>query len=169
MEDTNQNVETVKEIRPLEEIKKEINDLQLEAEQLAIQVQKKEYSIHVQDEKNLKSLTIHMEQNVPWTHQDAASLIALSANMRDQQGKVDENGDIKLRSVNLNTLYNSFLRIQGKGIKSAKDHITFLAISGQSISESMQLLADDNQELRDLHSKLSDLDNEYQEAEAFLN
>lgn len=161
-----EQVETVKEIRSVEEIKGEINSLQIEAEQLAIAVQKKEYEIHVQDEKNLKNLTVYLEQNVPWSHQDAASLIALSSNLRDQYDKVDENGNINLRSVNLNTLYNSFLKISGKGLKMAKEHITYLAISGQSISESMQKLADDNQELRDAHTKLSNLDNELQEAEA---
>lgn len=149
-----------------ESVKQEINDLQLEAEQLAIAVQKNEYPVHIQDEKNLKALTIHLEQNVPWTHQDAATLIALSSNLRDQYGKVDEDGNIKLRSVNLNSLYNSFLKVQGKGIKSAKEHITFLAISGQSISESMQVMADDNEELRQMHSKLSELDNQLQELQA---
>lgn len=161
MEDTNQNV--AEATRTAEEVKAEINSLQLEAEQLAIQVQKNEYTINVQDEKNLKGLTIHLEQNVPWTHQDAATLIALSANLRDQAGKVDEDGNIKLRSVNLNSLYNSFLKVQGKGLKAAKEHVTFLAISGQSISESMQMMADDNEELRNMHTKLSELDNELQE------
>lgn len=152
--------------RTAEEIKVEINNLQLEAEQVAIKVQQNEYNVHVQDDKNLKALTIHLEQNVPWTHQDAATLIALSANLRDQAGKVDEDGNIKLRSVNLNSLYNSFLKVQGKGLKGAKEHVTFLAISGQSISESMQKMADDNEELRQMHTKLSDLDNELQELEA---
>jgi len=155
--------ETVK--RTKAEIEAEINELQAKAETLAIETQRKEYDIHVQDEKNLKSLTIHLEQNVPWGHQDAATLIAMSANMREQAGKVDENGNIKLRSVNLNSLYNSFLKVQGKGVKAAKEHVTFLAISGQSISQGMEMLADDNQELRDIHSKLNELDNELQVAE----
>jgi hypothetical protein len=161
-----ENIETVKEIRSVEEITNEIKALEIEAEQMALTVQRNEYSVHVQDEKNLKSMIIYLEQNVPWSHQDAANLLALSSNLRSQQGNVDAEGNIKLRSVNLNTLYNSFLKINGKGLKMAKEHITYLAISGQSISESMQKLADDNQELRDMHTKLSDLDNELQSAQA---
>lgn len=158
----------VEEAQVLEErteaaIQAEIEELGKKAEKLAVEIQWREYPINIENKRNLLKLLNHVENNSVWSHQEAAGLIALHANLKEAETKgVDDDGNIKLRSVNLNTLYNTFLKSTGKGLKAAKDHISLLAVVGESISDSMQKMADDNQELRDIHTKLSDLDNELQ-------
>lgn len=151
------------EERTVEAIQAEIKEISEKAEKLALEIQYREYDINVENKRNLQRLINYIENNAAWSHQDAAGLIALHANLKDVEGVgPDENGNVKLRSVNLNTLYNVFLKSSGKGLKSAKDHISLLTIVGESVSNSMQQMADDNQELRDIHQQLSKLDDELQ-------
>jgi len=159
------NVEEAQVIeeRTVEVIKAEIDEISKKAEKLAVEIQYREYNINVENKRNLQRLINYIENNAVWSHQEAAGLIALHLNLKESEATgPDDNGDIKLRSVNLNTLYNVFLKSSGKGLKAAKDHISLLTVVGESISNSMQLMADDNQELRDIHQQLSKLDDELQ-------
>lgn len=159
------NVEEAQVIeeRTVEVIKAEIEEISKKAEKLALEIQFREYGINIENKRNLQRLINYVENNAAWSHQDAAGLIALHANLKEAEVKgLDEDGNLKLRSINLNTLYNVFLKSSGKGLKSAKDHISLLTIVGESVSNSMQTMADDNQELRDIHQELSKLDDELQ-------
>jgi uncharacterized protein YoaH (UPF0181 family) len=54
------------------------------------------------------------------------------------------------------------LKYTGQGFYEAKEHIQILATVGESISNAMEIVAKDNNTLREIHTRLSVLDDEMQ-------
>jgi hypothetical protein len=144
----------------LEEIKAEMTALNGESERILKENQERSYPINVKDQKTFNILLKQIEKNVKWTHHEAAPLVALWMDLKSKKSHMDEEGNIHIRTANVSTLYQSMLKMTGTGVYEAKDHMTLLAQVGESISNAMESVAKDNLELREIHTRLSALDDQ---------
>ena len=56
--------------------------------------------------------------------------------------------------------YQTFLKGEGTGYFEARKHLTLITEIGQPVTDAMQVLGKNNEELRDIHTKLSIIDAE---------
>jgi len=144
-----------------QEIEAEIKELSDISGKILIENRDRTYPINVADSKGLNTMIKHVEK-AKWSHTEAAALIALVMDLRDQKAKLDENGNIHLRTANISSLYQTMLKYTGQGFYEAKEHVQILATVGESISNAMEIVAKDNNTLREIHTRLSALDDEMQ-------
>ncbi len=152
------NTKSPKEMTP-QEIEAEIKELSDISGKILIENRDKTYPINVENTKGLNTMIKHVEKS-SWSHNTAAALIALVMDLRDQKNKIDEAGNIHLRTANVSSLYQTMLKYSGEGFYEAKEHVQILATVGESISDAMEDVSKDNNTLREIHTRLSVLDDE---------
>jgi uncharacterized protein YgiM (DUF1202 family) len=155
---------TINETNPvdlsLEEIKLEIADLSAESTIILKENQERTYSINVKDVKTFNILLKQIEKNTKWTHTDAASLVALWMDLKSRKNEIDAEGNIQMRTATVSSLYQTMLKMTGTGVYEAREHMILLAQIGESISNAMEQVAQDNLQLREIHTRLSLLDDQ---------
>jgi hypothetical protein len=155
---------TINETNPadlsLEEIKLEIADLSAESTRILKENQERTYSINVKDVKTFNILVKQIEKNTKWTHTDAAALVALWMDLKSRKAEIDAEGNIQMRTANVSSLYQTMLKMSGTGVYEAREHMILLAQIGESISNAMEQVAKDNLQLREIHTRLSLLDDQ---------
>jgi len=143
----------------LKDIQKELHE---KSETLVKEMSEREYEIDFKNAKLLNSLIKFLEKDAPWGHTTATGLIMLYHNMREQKeiakGK-DWNGVIKLRAANTTILWTMVTKMTGSGFYEAKNFVELMAQVGESLSNAVQKCHEDNQELRDVHTDLSKIEN----------
>jgi|688.fasta_scaffold152207_4 hypothetical protein len=144
----------------LEEINLEISNLTAESTRILKENQERTYSINVKDVKTFGILLKQIEKNTKWTHTDAANLVALWMDLKSRKSEIDTEGNIQMRTANVSSLYQTMLKMTGTGVYEAREHMILLAQIGESISNAMEKVAQDNLQLREIHSRLSLLDDQ---------
>jgi len=147
-----------KSVEELESLMKEKNEL---SETLVKEMSEREYEIDFKNTKILNSLIKFLEKDAPWGHTTATGLIMLYHNMREQKEVAkakDWNGIVKLRAANTTILWTMVTKMTGSGFYEAKSFVELMAQVGESLSTAVQKCHTDNQELRDVHTELSKLE-----------
>lgn len=145
-------------------IKAEIEELEALAGKIQTELSETEYPIKIENESYLKDLIKFVEHDVPWQHRNAALIISLYQELKSAKATgIDKEGKIWILGKDIATIYNSLAQRTGTGFFQAKNHISLVTIIGETVSEAMKIVADDNQTLRDIHTRLSALDKRMQE------
>lgn len=150
-------VETPKKSELLANHKK----LMLKNEELLKEMQVKEYSVDFRSKKVFDKLLKFLEKEAEWSHTTAAGLIMLYHNLREEKPKTKDkewDNHISLRSANVSILWQMMTKMSGKGFHEARDFVELMAAIGEVISKAVQKVHNDNQEIRDNHTQLSNLD-----------
>ena len=146
-----------------EELLKKQEELQAKNETLLAEMQKREYELDFKDKKIFDSLFRFIEKDAPWGHTTAAGLIMLFANLKEQKPittKKSFDGKVMLRATNVSILWQMVSNMTGNGFHDAKNFVRLMSNVGQSLSEAVQKVHEDNQELRDNHTELAEIDQE---------
>ena len=171
-ENTEAVQEEVKEIKEEKLFKKsELLDEQkslLEAnEKLLKEMQKREYDVEFKTFKIFDKLYKFIEKEAPWGHTTAAGLIMLYHNLKEQkleirkakiEGEDKWDGIVKLRSTNVSILWQMLTRMTGTGFYQARDFVEIMATIGETISTAHNKVMEDNQGIRDNHTRLAKVD-----------
>ena len=148
-------------LRKRSEVLAEHEDLQKKNEELLKEMQEREYDVDFKSKPVFTRLYKFLEKDAPWGHTTAAGLIMLHNNLKQEKEKLkNEEWDklIKLRAINVTTLWTMLTKMEGSGFYEAKNFVELMASIGQSISEAVRQVHTDNQELRDNHETLTKLD-----------
>jgi len=144
-----------------EEIDAKIAELETVAESKGNEMKTKKYQVQVGDLKNARLLYKFLEKNVAWSHNTLPGYVSVIHNLKDAiNAGVTEDGFIGLNAGPVGQIYQIMLQVTGKGYFEAKDYLKVLTEVGGGISEAMKDLADDNTDLRNVHTDLSTLDTE---------
>jgi len=144
-----------------EDLKSEFEAHEKMANDFGKLMQTKGYAIKFDDIKDAKSLLKHLEKNVKWTHSDAPLFIAVYQKLKDAiAAGLNESGELVLDGPALNSLYQLLLKSEGVGYFAVRDYISLLTTVGEGISNAMRKLADDQSQLRTIHTNLSVIDDE---------
>ena len=130
-------------------------------EELVHDMQAREYPVEFKTKKIFDKLFKSLEKKAPWGHRTAAGLIMLYHNLREEKPKTfkkDWDGIIALRSANVSILWQMMIAMTGEGFHEARDFVELMATIGEPISSAVGRVHTDNQELKDNHSELSELD-----------
>jgi hypothetical protein len=131
-------------------------------ENLLKEMQEREYAIDLNNRKIFDRLLKFLEKDSPWGHTTATGLVMLYHNLREQKEMVikakDWDGKINLRSANVTILWSMVTKMTGHGFHEAKSFIELMAVCGESLSNAVQSAHKDNQQLRENHANLSELD-----------
>jgi len=83
--------------------------------------------------------------------------------------KETETAVVSLRAHELNGLYQALLSVEGTGVENARRFIRMLTLVGETVTNAMKVLGEMNQEIKDLHVELSELDSRIDELEKANN
>ena len=113
-----------------------------------------------------------LEKDADWGHTTATGLVMLYSNLRENSKAVQTkewDGIVKLRGTSITILWTMVTSMKGRGFFEARNFIELMAAFGQDLSQVVQKVHIDNQELRDNHVKLSELDNEVNHPDVILD
>jgi hypothetical protein len=130
-------------------------------EKLIKEMQEREYEIDFKNKKVFDRLVKFLEKDAPWGHTTATGLIMLFHNMREQKELVKDkewNGIAKLRAANVSILWSMVTKMTGAGFYEAKSFVELMAACGESLSNAVQKVHNDNQAIRDTHAQLAQID-----------
>jgi hypothetical protein len=144
----------------LEEITEQRSTLNTHSDELMRQSQERVYKIKVENHAVAGSLITLLSENCDWTVSDAAVFVSMMNDIRESKKTIDKEGNIVIRTANITSLYQYLLKMKGKGYTSAMSYLKVLSVVGGSVSEAVKQIHDDNQLLKDVHTRLSELDDE---------
>ena len=144
----------------LEEIVEQRNTMNSHSDDLMRQSQERVYKIKVENHALAGSLISLLSENCDWTVSDAAVFVSMMNDLRESKKNIDKEGNITIRTANITSLYQYLLKMKGKGYTSAVNYLKALSVVGGSVSEAVKQIHDDNQLLKDVHTRLSELDDE---------
>lgn len=143
------------------EIEAKISELEAVAESFGKEMKEKRYQVKVESLKNAKGLLKYIEKNVKWNHQTLPGYISVCHSMKEAiKAGVSDDGFIGLGASPVGMIYQTMLQISGDGYFEAKEYLQILTEVGAGISDAMKELADDNTQLRNIHTDLATLDTE---------
>jgi hypothetical protein len=133
-------------------------------EKLLKEMQEREYTIDLNNKKIFDRLVKFLEKDAPWGHTTATGLVMLYHNLREQKDIIiktkDWDGKIQLRSANVTILWSMVTKMTGNGFHEAKAFIELMAVCGETLAGAVQRAHQDNQQLRENHAKLSQIDDQ---------
>lgn len=144
--------------KTLEQLKAREAELDQLNESLIKEMQEREYEIDFKTKKVFDKLLKFLEKDAPWGHTTATGLIMLYHNLREAKELVKEKdfkGLIPVRSTSVTILWQMVTKMTGTGFYEAKSFVELMANVGESLSEAVQKVQEDNQALRDNHSELA--------------
>jgi hypothetical protein len=159
LEEVYPNLKEVKDMT-LEEIVEQRNTMNSHSDDLMRQSQERVYKIKVENHATAGSLITLLSENCDWTVSDAAVFVSMMNDLRESKKNIDKEGNITIRTANITSLYQYLLKMKGKGYNAAVNYLKVLSVVGGSVSEAVKQIHDDNQLLKDVHTRLSELDDE---------
>lgn len=137
------------------------DELSNEAGELGNKLAAMKYPVKFGKDKLIVNIMKYLEKNAKWKHTEVPMLISCYLGLKDlKEAGLDDDGCGEMRQNDLNTLYQTFLKGEGVGYFDARKHLTLITEIGQPVTDAMQVLGKNNEELRDIHTKLSVIDAE---------
>ena len=125
------------------------------------------YPVKFEKDKLVVNIMKYFEKNAKWKHADVPMLISCYLALKEiKENGLDDDGCGELGQNDLNTIYQTFLQGEGVGYFEARKHLTLITEIGKPVTDAMQVLGKNNEELRDVHTKLSYIDSEISLREA---
>lgn len=149
--------------KTVEQLKAREVELDQLNESLIMEMQEREYEIDFKTKKVFDKLLKFLEKDAPWGHTTATGLIMLYHNLREAKELVKEKdfkGVIPVRSTSVTILWQMVTKMTGTGFYEAKSFVELMANVGESLSEAVQKVQEDNQALRDNHTELAKVQQE---------
>ena len=154
--------------KTLEQLKTRETELDQINDDLIKEMQVREYEIDFKTKRVFDKLLKFLEKDAPWGHTTATGLIMLYHNLREAKELVKDkefNGIVPVRSTSITILWQMVTKMTGSGFYEAKSFVELMANVGESLSNAVQKVQEDNQSLRENHSELGKVQQEISEME----
>jgi len=153
-------VEMTAEDAPMtaEQLNAKIEELEAKNEKLVQEMQERTYEVDFKSKKVFDRLLKFLEKDAPWGHTTATGLIMLYHNLREQKELTKDkewDGMVSVRSASVTILWQMVTKMTGSGFFEAKAFVELMANVGESLSNAVQAVNDDNIELRETHMELA--------------
>lgn len=165
----------------LEDLNALRTDLEKQAADKQVELSQRTYAVNFENPSNITKVLNHLNKDVAWSSKNAALLVSLNDNLKNEKTRLtievnlaknekralEEGFDstVYLKAMDLNTLYQSLLSVQSTGVESARNYVRLLTNVGAQITTAMQLMAESNKEIQNLHVELAEIDAKITEQE----
>lgn len=125
------------------------------------EIMNKEFEVDVVNKSQFDKLCKFVEKDIKITNMNAANVIMLHSNLKNQKPltRVDGwDGKIKMNIASCRALWQGFRDWDGRGVYDATSFLTLVQLVGPEVSK---VLAENNKELvplNGLHTRLSEID-----------
>mgnify|MGYP000962207729 CR=1 FL=1 len=153
----------------IETLQNKRTELEKQVEELQLRNAEHEFEIDLEERRIVKSVMDHLDKGYTWKTQNAAVVVTLYDRLKKQYKELsteDEGAVVSLRGHELNGLYQALLSVEGTGVENARRFIKMLTMVGEAVTDAMKVLGEMNKEVQDLHTELSELDQDIQALEA---
>jgi hypothetical protein len=153
------NLKEVKDMTD-EELLDQRTTMNAHSDELMKQSKERVYKINVGTFGMANDLYNLLSETSDWTVSDAAVFVSMMNDLKENKKKMDKDGNIQIRTANITSLYQYLVKMKGKGYNNALKFLQVLSVVGGSVSEAVKQIHDDNQLLKDVHTRLSSIDDE---------
>lgn len=142
----------------LEELESRKEELIKLTEQLSKDLQERTFPIEIESKGFLNNLIKSVEKNYKWKHNEIMGYVMLCNNLKDEKKREDLEKTMNLRTANVATFYKTLVEFTGQGIHEAKEHLRNLTVVGESVSNAMKSIEEENQKIRDAYTELNEIE-----------
>ena len=154
----------------MEDLRNQISELEKQVTDLQVQSANQEFILTLQDSKELKEILRLIDKNYKWNSKNAALTVHVHDTLKlaAQSGEVNvtEGGvEIPLKATIMTGLYNILLNIENTGVEAARKVTRILTQVGKDVTDAMNKLAQDNEEIKEMHLQIQELEQQLAEQE----
>lgn len=154
----------------MEDLQTRISELSKTVTDMQVESANQEFILTVRDSAELKDILRLIDKNYTWNSKNAALTVHVYDTLKQASNSSDvtvtEGGiEIPLKATIMTGLYNILLNIENTGVEAARKITRILTSVGKDVSEAMQVVAQDNEEIQKLHVELQQLEQQLIEAE----
>lgn len=154
----------------MEDLRNQIKELEKQVTDLQVESANQEFILTITDSQELKDILRLIDKNYTWNSKNAALAVhvydTLNLALESADILATEGGiDIPLKATIMNGLYNILLSIENTGIEAARRVTQILTQVGKDVTDAMQKIALDNEEIKQMHMQIQELEQQLIEAE----
>ena len=152
----------------MEDLRNRITELELTANKLQEESATRDFNLTVTDNAELKTILKLIDKSYTWQSKNAALAVHVYDSLKEanKSAEVTEGGlELTLSATIMTGLYNILLNIEGQGVESARTFVRVLTNVGEQVTNALNVLSVDNQEIQDIHAEIHELEQQLAEQE----
>jgi len=153
----------------MEDLRNQISELEKQVTDLQVASANQEFILTITDSNELKDILRLIDKNYTWNSKNAALTVHVYDTLKLASGAdviVTEGGiEIPLKATIMTGLYNILLSIENSGVEAARKVVRILTQVGKDVTDAMNTLAKDNEEIKRLHAEIQQLEQKLVENE----
>lgn len=147
----------------MEDLRNQINELEKTVTDLQVASANREFTLTITDSKELNDMLRLIDKNYTWNSKNAALTVHVYDTLKLASGAdavlSTEGGiQIPLKATIMTGLYNILLSIENSGVESARNVVRILTQVGKDVTDAMNTLAEDNNEIKQIHAQIQELE-----------
>lgn len=153
----------------MEDLRNQISELEKQVTDLQVASANQEFILTITDSNELKDILRLIDKNYTWNSKNAALTVHVYDTLKLASGAdaiVTEGGiEIPLKATIMTGLYNILLSIENSGVEAARNVVRILTQVGKDVTDAMNTLAKDNEEIKRMHAEIQQLEQKLVENE----
>ena len=152
----------------MEDLRSRINELEAKATELQTASATREFTLTVTDSTEFKQILKLIDKSYSWQSKNAALAVHVYDSLKEanRNAVVTEGGvDLNLSATIMTGLYNILLNIEGQGVEAARSFVRVLTNVGEQVTNALNVLGEDNQEIQAIHNEIHELEQQLAEQE----
>ncbi len=138
-----------------------ISKLDKKATKLQVESTTQNFTLNLTDRTEFDTVLDLINNDYTWQSKSAALTVHVYDSVKEaaNEATITEGGiELQIKATIMSGLYNILLNVEGKGVENARTFTKLLTNLGAQITEAMNKLAKDNEEIQAIHVELSELE-----------
>jgi len=138
-----------------------ISKLDKKATKLQVESTTQNFTLNITDRTEFDTVLDLINNDYTWQSKSAALTVHVYDSVKEaaNEATITEGGiELQIKATIMSGLYNILLNVEGKGVENARTFTKLLTNLGAQITEAMNKLAKDNEEIQAIHVELSELE-----------
>lgn len=154
----------------MEDLRNQISELEKQVTDLQVASANQEFILTITDSNELNDILRLIDKNYTWNSKNAALTVHVYDTLKlasgaDAISTTDGGMEIPLKATIMTGLYNILLSIENSGVEAARKVVRILTQVGKDVTDAMNVLAKDNEEIKRLHAEIQQLEQKLVENE----
>ena len=151
----------------MKDLTKQLHELETKATELQVISAKQKFDFTVQNKAELKSILNLIDKDYNWQSKNAALTVHVYDSIKSAPTELleDESLEMELDATIMTGLYNILLNIESGGVEKARKFARILTNVVSQVSEAINKLGQDNDEIKLLHVEMAELEQQINQTE----